>query len=144
MSGTNSFTIGSDTILSIISNGSVLAATILVSFDAKQITADLDSVGMDGANRYRYVERGWDIALEFDRTDATLDDFFAAKEAAQYSGGSPPILSLTETTTNTNGSIVKYRYDGLTLKYDTIGARKGDAKVEPKVSGKASRRVKVQ
>lgn len=144
MSGTNEFNIGSDTTINVISDGAVVAACILVSFEARQLTADLDSTAIDGANRYRYVEKGWEGSLEYDRTDSTLDTYFALKEAARYQGFQPPIATITETTTNTDGSISKFRYDGVTLKMDTIGSRKGDAKVEPKVSWKAGRRIQVQ
>ena len=140
----NDFNIGSDTTISLIVNGQILRSDILTSFEAKQLTTALKSKAMDGVTRYDDVEEGWEGTLEFDRADSSMDDFFAAKEAARFSGGPKPGISITETTTNVDGSIVKYRYNRVTLKMDTIGARKGDAKVEQKVSFKASRRIKIQ
>lgn len=140
----NDFNIGSDTTISLIVNGAILKSAILTSFEAKQMTTSLDSTGMDGVNRFDEIDKGWDISMDFDRADSILDDFFAAKEAARYNGAPKPEISITETTTNVDGSIVKYRYNRVALKFDTIGARKGDSKVEAKVSGKASRRIKIQ
>ena len=140
----NGFNIGSDTTLSIIQNGTILASAILTSLEAKQMTASIDSTAIDGHNRYDEVEKGWEGSLDFDRADSILDDFFAAKEAARYNGLPPPHVSITETTTNADLTVVKYRYSGVALKMDSIGARKGDAKVEAKISFKASRRIKVQ
>jgi hypothetical protein len=140
----NSFNIGTDTTLSVIQNGQILASQLLTEFEAKQMAADLDSTGIDGVNRYRFVEKGWEGTLGYDRADSALDDFFAFKEAGRYAGQADPLISITETTTNVDGTIVKYQYTGVTMKMDTIGARKGDSKVDVKISWKASRRLKVQ
>jgi len=140
----NGFNIGSDTTISIISAGQVIKSAILTGFEAKQSTILLDSVAIDGVNRYDHVEKGWELAFDYDRADSIFDDYFALKEANRYAGLAPPTLSVTETTTNADMSVVKYRFSGVTLKLDTIGKRTGDAKVEQKVSGMASRRKKVQ
>lgn len=140
----NDFNIGSDTTISLIVDGTILKSSILTSFEAKQMTTSLDSTGLDGVNRFDEIDKGWDLSMEFDRADSVMDDFFAAKEAARYAGGPKPQISITETTTNVDGTIVKYRYNRVSLKMDSAGARKGDAKVEAKISGKASRRIKVQ
>ncbi|MFL9904215.1 hypothetical protein PQR71_39860 [Paraburkholderia fungorum] len=140
----NDFNVGSDTTLSLIVNGQILRSAILTSFEARQITASLNSTAIDGVNRYDEIEKGWEGTLDYDRADSILDDFFAAKEAGRYSGARKPTVSITETTTNVDGTVVKYRYPRCALKLDTIGARKGDAKVEPKVSFKCGRRIKVQ
>jgi hypothetical protein len=140
----NGYNIGSDTTLTIISAGQPIQSAILTSFEAKQITTSLKSTAINGVNRYDELEEGWDLSFDYDRADSIFDDLFALKEANRYAGIAPPKISVTETTTNADGSVVKYRYSGVALKLETIGARKGDAKVEQKVTGKASRRKKVQ
>lgn len=139
----NQYNVGSDTRLTVIVAGSPLVSQILTSFEARQITTRLKSVQINGRNRYRELEEGWEGSLDYDRADAGLDEFFAAKEAARYAGQLPPTIFITETTTNTDGSISKFRYEGVTLKLDTIGRRSGDAKVEEKISWAASRRIQV-
>jgi hypothetical protein len=140
----NDFNVGSDTTISIINSGTIMKSSILTSFEARQITASLKSTAIDGVNRYDEIEQGWEGTLDFDRADSILDDFFAAKEVARYAGNTLPTISITETTTNVDGTVVKYRYPRCALKFDTIGARKGDSKVEERVSWKSGRRIKVQ
>lgn len=138
------YNIGSDTQLTIISDSVVVAATILTEFNARQLTTDLKSVAIDGVNRYHHLEEGWEGTANYDRADSTMDDYFADKEARRYGGGPAPIATITETTLNAlDGSLTKFRYDGVTMKLDDIGARKGDSKVEQKISWRSSRRIKV-
>jgi hypothetical protein len=145
MSGTtnvnNPYNVGSDTAIVIIISGVVIGATILTSFDYKQKTTQLDSKGIDGVNRYREVEEGWDGTLEYDKADNVMDAFFAAKEAARYSGGPAPIATITQTDNNADGSTGRYRFDGVALKLEEGGARTGDAIVKQKVAWVASRRI---
>ena len=140
---TLNYNVGSDTSLTVNINGVPFLHQIITNFEAKQKSADLSSVALDGINRYRYLEQGWDMSFDYDRADSALDDFFAAKEAGRYAGFAPPQITVTETTQDPNtGIIAKYRYEGVTLKLETAGARSGDKKVEEKVTGMASRRIK--
>jgi hypothetical protein len=142
---TQQYGIGSDTTLTILINGQLFVHQIINDFEAKQLTTRLKSVGMDGVNRYRELEEGWDGTFSFDRGDSALDDFFAAKEAGRYAGQAPPVITITETTIGAETRVpAKYRYDGVTLKFDTIGSRSGDKKIDEKVGWAASRRFKIQ
>jgi hypothetical protein len=140
---TQGFNVGSDQKLTILVNGAPLRATILTDFNSKQMVAEIDSVASDGVNRFRSLEKGWDIDMTFDRADSTIDDFIAAKEAARYSGQQPPEVVVTQRIRNADGSSSRYRYEGIALRLDDAGSWKGDGKVEQKLSGKASRRIKV-
>ena len=143
MSGYSAYNVGSDTTLNIIVDGVILGSQVLTSFNARQVTTRLKSVGIDGTNRYRDLEEGWEGDFTYDRADPTLDEFFAAKETARYAGIQPPTIFITETTTNVDGSTSKYRYDGVTMRFDDIGARFGDRKVEERISWACSRRIQV-
>lgn len=143
MAGVNDFNVGSDTTISILNNGTIMRSSILTSFEARQITASLKSTAIDGVNRYDEIEQGWEGTLDYDRADSILDDFFAAKEAARYAGNTLPTITITETTVNKDGTVSKFRYPRCALKFDTIGARKGDSKVEERVSWRAGRRIPV-
>lgn len=137
------FNVGSDTRLTILASGQPIAATILTSFEPKQVTTQVKSLALTGVTNARDLEEGWDLSIEWDRADSVIDDFFAAKEAGRYAGQSPPEIVITERIKEINGSTSRYRYEGVTLKYDSAGARAGDKKIEPKASGFASRRIKV-
>lgn len=138
------YNVGSDTTLTIVSNGQVLFSSILTEFEARQRATRLVSRAIDGVNRFRDVEEGWEGTLGFDRADSLLDDYFAAKEQARYAGIRPPIVFITETTTDANtGKPAKYRYVGVTLRMDSAGRRQGDSKVDIRLSWAASMREKV-
>lgn len=138
------YNIGSDTVLTIVSNGVVLASQILTQFEPRQIAPRLKSIAINGRNRYRYIEEGWEGDLHYDRADSSLDAYFAAKEAGRYAGRAPPVVTITETTTNVDNSVTIMRYDGVTMMMQTAGRRSGDAIVQPRVTFTAERRVLVQ
>lgn len=144
MAGINGYNVGSDTTLMVVSNGAILAAQILTSFHPRQITANLKSVGIDGVNRYRDLEEGWEGDLRYDRADSSLDSYFAAKEAGRYAGQQPPVVYIQETTTNVDGSVSVFQYTGVTMRLEDAGQRGGDAKVDVHVAWRASRRIQIQ
>src|SRR5206468_7212424 len=132
MSGSvnSQYGIGSDTQITIISNGALLVSQILTGFEARQMVAQLDSTALDGVNRYIDIEKGWEGTFEYDRADSVWDDYFAAKEFGRYTGAPRPVVTITETTLNAaDNSVSKYRYDGVTLRMETAGRRGGDAKI---------------
>lgn len=141
----NAYNIGSDTKVTIVSNGVIIGASILTSFKFRQSVTKLASKGLDGVNRYRDLEEGWEGDLTFDRADSVWDDYFALKEANRYAGLQPPEIRISETTVNAgDGTISKYRFDGVSVSLDEGGDRSGDAKVEQRIGWRASRRIKVQ
>jgi hypothetical protein len=135
--------VGSQTTLNIIANGAIINSTILTSFEAQQVTEKIKSIGIDGVSRPRHLEEGWQGTLGYDRADAVMDTFFAAKEAARYAGVNPPVIQITETVNEQNGSISKFNYTGVTMTMSSGGNRVGNNKVEVKVDWEASRRIQV-
>lgn len=134
------FNVGSDTKITILVNGTPLTAQRLTSFEAKQDTTQVKSTRISGQTAARELPMGWTLDLEWDRGNSVLDDFFVTEEANRFNGLPPADVSIMETTTNPDNSVSRYRYDGVTLKLDTAGDRKGDAKVSQKASAYASRR----
>lgn len=140
----NNFNIGSDAKLTILVDGAPLAATILTSFSAKQETAKVTSNAADGIVRNRDVEQGWSGTAEYDRANGLVDDFFATKEASRYAGFPPPVMNIMQTVRNTDdGSVSRYRFDGVTATLENSGTYEGDKKVTQQISWRASRRIKV-
>jgi hypothetical protein len=141
MTASDQFNIGSDTVISIVSNGVIIASSILVSFNAKQKTALLTSKAITGRNRNLHLEEGWEFDFVYDRADGVWDAYFAAKELARYSGQAAPVIVITETTSNPDGSITSLQHGDVTLKFDDIGDRSGDALVKEKISGVSGYRL---
>lgn len=138
------YNIGSDTKLTIVSNGVVLASQILTEFDFQQMTAQLDSTGLDGVNRYDDIEKGWHGTLTYDRADSSIDAYFAAKEAGRYAGQKQPRVYITQNDTNVDGSVSIFRFERVTMTLQDGGRRTGDTKVTQRVAWRASKRVQVQ
>lgn len=140
----NNFNIGSDAKITWLSDGAPIRSSILTEFSAKQETAKLKSNAIDGVVRNRHVEQGWSGMLKFDRTDSFIDDYFAAKEIARYAGLPPPVVNILQTVISAaDGSVARYRYDGVAMTLDDAGSYAGDKKVDQSVSFDASYRVKV-
>lgn len=134
------FNIGSDTRITILKNGLPVAAAILTSFEAKQLTTRVTSKKIDGKTNSRELPEGWDLDFEFDRGNSQIDDLFVAEEELRYAGQPPSKFTVVERTSNPDGTVSRYRYEEVVLKLDTAGDRKGDGKVTQKMSGFASRR----
>lgn len=134
------FNIGSDVVMTFLSNGVPFGAILLTSFESKQLTTKLTSKPITGDPGYRENEEGWEGTFEVDRSNPTLDDFFAAKETARFSGQQPPVVTITEAITNVDNSVSRYRYEGVAMKLDNAGKKSSDEKVVQTVSYTAARR----
>lgn len=135
-----SYNVGSDTKITILVNGNPLGAQIMTNFEAKQDTTQTKSTAIDGKTRARELPMGWNLDMEWDRGNSVIDDFFVTEEANRFNGLQPSDVTILETTTNPDGTVSRYRFEGCALKQDTAGDRKGDAKVTQKASAYASRR----
>ena len=144
MPASNGFTVGRDVSLDLYtSRGPLPLPPTVTSFDSKQATKSIDSVGLDGTNRFAELPAGWDGSIGIDRSDDTIDAFFAQMEDDYYAGVVVPLGTITETIEESNGSISQYRYTGVVFKFDNAGNKSGDNKVAQTLSWKASRRLKV-
>lgn len=134
----NGFNLGSDTNLDVIGPKGTIRLSILTSFDPKALYKDLDSVAIDGTNRFFPVPAGHEGAFELDRADNVIDDFLASNEADFYAGLAQSTMTITQTIRELSGAVSQYQYTGVTLKVTDRGAWKGVQKVNVKVSFKAS------
>ncbi len=139
----NQFNIGNDTFLDIVGPSGPIQFNITTSFEAKPIYKDIDSVSIDGINRFDSLPAGHEGTFELDRADSTVDDFLAANEAAFYAGLNRSTMTITQTINEVNGSVSQYLYSGVTLKISDRGTWKGNEKVTVKVAFKAAFFTKV-
>jgi hypothetical protein len=137
------FNIGSDTVISFLVGGAVQAWQIGTSFEERQVTEKVTSSAITGTTRVRDVEMSWEGTFEYDRSDSVIEDFFAAKEVARYSGGIVPDVQIATTTTNVDQSISRYQHVGVTMTLETTGPKTGAAVQKGRVSYRSSRRLKI-
>mgnify|MGYP001041621374 CR=1 FL=1 len=143
--GFGALNIGKDVVLDIVlPDNSILNVAILTGFTLKQNTQELDSKGLDGVNRLASIPDTWSGDFSVDRASSVLDDYFAQQEATYFANGTLNALRITQTITETDGTISQYRFDGVALNLSDAGNWAGDAYVKQKINWKASRRIKVQ
>lgn len=140
----NGFNIGKDVTLDIVDAvQGPLRFKIKTRFEADPEYKDLRSEALDGVNRFGYVPAGHKLTFEFDRGDARVDDYFAARESDYFNGVVLPNVSVTETISNPDGSVSQYRYTDVALKLDKSGSFKSDSIVTQTISGMAARKVRI-
>lgn len=139
----NSFSVGRDVSLDIITSNGPLSFGLITKFTSKQDITDKKIKGIDGVTRHVRFPDGWSGTFDIERQDSTLDDYFAQLEQDYYDGIAEQGATITETIQEVNGSISQYRYLGVLLKFDDAGDKSGDSTITQKLSFLASRRVKV-
>ena len=139
----NSFTVGRDVALTIVTPSGPLNLALITSFQAAPSYADVKVKGIDGITRHARFHDGWGGSLMIERQDSTVDDYFAQLEANYYAGVNEQPATITETITEASGAVSQYRYLQVLLKLDDAGTFAGDSTVKQKLSFVAARRVKV-
>jgi hypothetical protein len=139
----NNFTTGKDINLQLVTPNGNVGLNLITSFSSKQESIEQAVKGIDGITRHVKFPNGWSGRFMIERKDSTLDDFFAADEAAYYAGTNVQNASITETIQELAGNITQYRYTGVLLKFDDAGEYKGDSTVKQTMSFIASRRIKI-
>jgi len=104
--GFGALNIGKDVVLDIVlPDNSILNVAILTGFTLKQNTKELDSKGLDGVNRLASIPDTWSGDFSVDRASSVLDDYFAQQEATYFANGTLNALRITQTITETDGTI---------------------------------------
>ena len=137
------YNIGRDSTFTLNSTAGLLRPAILTNFTAKQETAQISSMPLNGEPIHNEVPQGWSGSFDFDRANSVMDDFFVRQEGNYYLGIAPDQVTITETIREVGGGLSQYQYVGVSLKMDDAGSRQADQKQVQKVSFRASRRLKV-
>lgn len=128
----------------VMASGRHLVLSNITSFDAKPSTKKLSSLGIDGITRSASLPESWALSFDVDRADRLVDDWWAEYEAAYYAGDTIQNCTILETIQEADGSIAQYRFEGVALNLDDAGLWRADQFVKQKISGVASKRVRVQ
>ena len=139
----NNFTIGKDLALVVVGPSGVLELNNVTSYKSTRNSTDLTSKGIDGLTRHANLPDSYTIAINLDRTDATLDRFFARLEADYFAGVNIKSGTVLETITEKDGSITQFRYEECVLKYEGGGEYKGDSFVSTTLTIMATRKILV-
>ncbi|WP_137010151.1 hypothetical protein [Aquitalea aquatilis] len=115
----------------------------IMSFDSKPKTTSTELTPLNGQTDELLVPKGWTGSFEVERTDATLDKYWAKFEDDYYNGVPQPAATITETISETDGSTTTFRYVNVILKLEDAGKKEGDKTIRQSVSFTARRRVLV-
>lgn len=121
----------------------IVAWPARTGFSAEPITKTINSEPLNGPPLFAEAPNGWHGTMDFDRTDSTIDDYFAKNEALYFAGGNPITGTITQTIQEKNGSVTQYVFNGVAIKPSQMGAWKAAEKVAIRVDWSASNRVKV-
>ena len=143
MSAIAGFNVGKDVSLTITTASGPLTLSGLNSFTAKPMFTDIKSKRLDGMTYFAEIPDGWTGTFKLDRTDPSIDTFFAALEASYYAGTNTPAGTIQQVIAETDGTTTTWQYTGVVLKLDDAGDWKGDARVEQTFTFNATTKVKV-
>jgi len=136
----NGISVGKDIIIVLNDNNGNVVTNRVKSFVSKQKTSNRETIALDGINRHLNIPTGWEGSFEMERTSSIIDQFIYNIEQAYDSGATVPLISITETITETDGSISQYLYQGCVIQLDSAGEWKGDDLVTQKINFMASSR----
>ena len=135
--------IGSDARFDILTPSGVLTLPTLLDFKSKKIDHQTKINPLHGAPINLTFPNGWDGSFNVARKDSTLDDYFAAQEAAQYAGANIAAGTIHQTITEVDGTLSQYMFEGVQLYFSDAGDYKALSDVMQSVSFVASSRLKV-
>ena len=139
----NSFSVGRDVTLTIVTSSGPLNLNLITGFGASPEMAEVKIKGLDGITRHARFYDGWRGKFDIERGDSTVDDYFAQLEANYYAGINEQAATITETITEVSGAVTQYRYLGVLFKLDDAGEWRGDATVKQELSFVSRQRLKI-
>ena len=122
----------------------VLIVPNVTGIHQKQERKKVVSDPLNAPPQHASFPQGWTVGIDFDRTDNTVDAYFAAEEANFWNGGQVLNGTLYVYITEVNGSQSRYMFNNCAFSYDDAGTAKGVDKVSCKISAMASTRTALQ
>ena len=141
----NGFSIGHDLSVDIVDivTGKQVVFPLITGFSAEPQTKQISSEPLNGPPLYAENPNGWRGTIDFDRTDNSIDIFFAGREAAYFKGVSLFNVTITETIQEKDGTTTQFRFPNCALKYSQAGQWKASDKVSLRLDWMGSTRIQV-
>lgn len=136
----NGISIGKDTQITLDDNNGNIVTTRTKAFSAKAKYSSKETVALDGVNRHLNIPIGWEGSFDAERTSNALDLFINRLERIYTSGAPVPLITITQTIQEADGSVTQYQYNGSVITLDNAGDWKGDDYVTQKVNFMSSER----
>lgn len=139
------YSVGRDLTMVVVNQvtGAAVKWATLCKADFRQMTKQLEWKPLNGNIAFADLPGGWEVNLELDRSDGSVQDYFVLDENNYLSGGTTTTFYLQETITNPDGSVSQYRYINGAMKLSNAGSFAMDDKVSLKVDARFGRCMKV-
>lgn len=146
----NNLSIGHDVTVTIFdtATNSVVSFPARTGFSAEPITKTVNSEPLNGPPIFAEAPNGWKGTFDFDRTDNSIDVYFANYEATYYAGGNPLNGTITQTiqekgANGAPGPVTQFSFTGVAMKLAQAGDWKAAEKVKMRIDWMASQRSQV-
>lgn len=137
------YTVGRDIAVDITTPAGKLRIPKIMTFDAKPQVSNQKITPLNGVSDELQIPTGWNGTITAERMDGTLDDFWAQWEENYFNGIDQQRGTITESITESNGTISVYRYEGVSFHLTDAGNKQGEKTVSQTLSFTANRRKKV-
>lgn len=135
---------GRDIRLDIITPSGLLTCSEITDFSYRPTPHTDSFILLDGTPRHNVIPQGGEGSITLKRVDATLEDFWAAFEAAYYAGARQVRGTVTVTVNEPDGSISQFQLQGVALLVEDFGDWKGETAVTQKLKFTYQTFVKIQ
>lgn len=139
----NGLSVGKDITIVWTDNNETKRFGTITRWNAKPVTKDDKIVAVDGTITHLIFHQGWVLEFEVERTDNSVDEYWAQAEENYFKGKEMAPATIFETIQEPGGGMSQYRYEGVIPMVEDMGDRKGDASIKIKMRGLAARRKKV-
>jgi hypothetical protein len=140
----NGLSLGRDYKFDIYTATGLLVLPTLLNFKRRKINHKLTVKPLNSLPIHlNFQEGGWEGSFDVSRADGTLDNYFAANEAAYYAGANLPTGVIQETIEEVAGVVLTFQYQGVILFFEDPGEAEAEKNVIQRVSFCASTRIKL-
>ena len=139
----NGYTQGKDVSIDIMGPYGLISISKIMSFESKPVVQKETKTPLNGITDTLLTPQGWEGSFKVERTDSTLDDFWARWEDDYYNGVLQNPATITETIKESSGNVSVYRYDTVVLHLTEAGSKEGLKTISQTMSFTAARRRKV-
>ncbi|CAX60704.1 hypothetical protein ABEI05_05375 [Erwinia billingiae] len=137
------YTLGRDVAVDINTPTGKLRIPKIMTFDAKPQVSNQKITPLNGVSDELQIPIGWNGTITAERMDGTLDDFWAQWEENYFNGIDQQRGTITESITESNGTLSVYRYEGVSFHLTDAGNKQGEKTVSQTLAFTANRRKKV-
>lgn len=122
-------------------NGEIISSSVVQDFDSSPNVEKKSVPFLDGNVIPVSFQMGYKGNFNIVRQNATLDTYFALKEAAYYNKTDIPSVTITQSVVESDGSITQYQFTQCDLTLNDAGKYSNNSEVIQAVSYEAKRRL---